>query len=163
MAKERFTPLDLERVQIPTTLRGYHRETVDRLVAGVAEQLESLLVEVKELRRLNELASKELERFRAQEATLREALVLAQKAADDTRTAARREADSAVEAARLEASEIRQKALEATAAAHWELQKLDDEKRAFEARFRALLHEHLERLGPAKPVLEVAAADAFAS
>lgn len=143
---EKLTPIDLERAQIPAAFRGYHRETVDALVASASNQLEAQLVELRRLQALLKTAEHELERFRAQESTLNSALVLAQKASDETRALAHREADLILEEARQQAKEIKRQAQESVRALQWETERLQSEKEAFRARFQGLLTEHLDRL-----------------
>ena len=143
---EKVTPIDLERARLPRGIRGYLPEAVDRLLAVASNQLEAQLVELRRLTALLKSAEAELERFRTLETTLNSALVLAQKAGDETRANAHREADLIIETARQEAKEIKRSAQESVRALKWEAERLEDERHSFAHRFRSLLNEHLARL-----------------
>ncbi len=158
---DRMTPLDLERVQLPTAWRGYHRESVDRLLASLAAQLGEMLAEAQTARRRFEDAERTLATYQGRERALVDAVTLAQKAADDARANARREAELIVQEANVEAQEIRQKATESAASVQWEIERLRQEKTNLEARLRATLLEHLDRLdAQGRAVIEVAPQEA---
>lgn len=103
MAMERITPIDIERAELPLAFRGYSRARVDELLKQCAGELGHLLNELKKERDALKLALQELDRFRAEEQTLKEALVVAQKAADETRANAHKESELIVERARMDA------------------------------------------------------------
>jgi cell division initiation protein len=144
---ERVTPQDLERSQLPKSLRGYQPEAVDKLLASVSAQMEAQLVEIRRLQQALRDRERELDRFRSQETLMKEALMLANRAAEETRALAQREAETILQAARQEASEIKRSAKESVVALELELERLSEQRRAFEFGFRALLREHLDRLG----------------
>ncbi len=93
---ERILPIDLERLTLRRTLRGYDRGSVDSWLASAAAEIETLIHERDDARDANERLTAELLGHRAQESTLKDALLLAQKAADDTRAVAHREAEQIV-------------------------------------------------------------------
>ncbi|MBS1714471.1 MAG: DivIVA domain-containing protein [Armatimonadetes bacterium] len=156
---EKVTPIDLERAQIPVTFRGYSREAVDHILASASKQLEGQLVEIRRLQQAHRDAERDLETFRLQESTLRDAIVLAQKSADEARAVARREAEVIVEEARLEAKEIRRSANEAVRALKWEIERLESDRAGFAARFRSLLQDYLSHLEEAPPTHAVLAVE----
>jgi len=143
---EKVTPIDLERAQLPRSFRGYSREAVDHILASASKQLEGQLVEIRRLQQVQRDTERDLETFRLQESTLRDAIVLAQKSADEARAVARKEAELIVEEAHLEAKEIRRSANEAVRALKWEIERLENEKADFLARFHTLLEEYRARL-----------------
>lgn len=143
---DRVTPLDLERVRIPRALRGYKTSAVDALLAQASAEIERLLVELKELRTEHGHAGKELDRFRSQEKLMTEALLLAQKTADETRAAAHKEAELILEHARQQAADYKRGIDKETDRLHWDAERLRADQEAFEGRFRALLHEFQQRL-----------------
>lgn len=93
---ERLLPIDLERLTLRRAFRGYDRASVDQWLAHASAEIETLLHERDEARNANERLMAELGTHRAQEATLKDALLLAQKAADDTRALAHREAEQII-------------------------------------------------------------------
>jgi cell division initiation protein len=136
---DRMMPIDLERADLRKRLRGYDPKTVDALRLQAAAEMELLRKELSE-------ANAELDRLRAEvcgtramEETLKQALILAQKTADETRAQAHREADSIIHDARRKAAEdLRELRMEAD--------RLREDNAAFEASFRSTLESHLARL-----------------
>ncbi len=155
---EKVTPLDLEHAQLPRAFRGYSMEAVDRILTSASRQLEAQIIEMKRLQTQLKVADDELARFRAQEATLNSALLLAQKAADETRALARKEADLIVEEARQEAKGVMREAHEALRNLKWEAERLARESEEFKRRFRSLTQECQARIDeqlPTHAVLQV--------
>ncbi|HXH60905.1 MAG TPA: DivIVA domain-containing protein [Fimbriimonadaceae bacterium] len=153
---ERITPMDLESARFPVARKGYDRESVDTLIKTAAGEIESLSRELQAQRQKLESELKELESFRKKESILAEALLLAQKTADEVRSAAHKEAELIIEHAKVQANEIRRKAeLEADETERRVEQRVRD-KSNFEARFRAMLEEYLRSLEepPATPAKE---------
>lgn len=128
----RLTPIDLLHRDFRRSLRGYAPGQVDDLLREAAADLEECLAENVRLREDAARLSGELERFRAIEGTLKEALILAQRAAEDARNAARAEGETIVAEARREASAI----LEAAAR---DVQELQHRRLRLTAELRAWL------------------------
>jgi cell division initiation protein len=143
---ERLTPLDLQKAQFQTSFRGFDRAEVKNVLDRAAEEIARLLEEQKALKERQALDEQELERFRAQESTLKEALLLAQKTADQTRAAAHKEADRIMAEAQRKAEEIAEAARRRVSDMRWELERLSLERSKFETRFRTLLEEYLRGL-----------------
>ncbi|MCX7800643.1 MAG: DivIVA domain-containing protein [Fimbriimonadales bacterium] len=143
---ERIKPIDLERTPIRRAFRGYHRNTVDLLLGRASRTIEELLNEEQRLRAENERLKAELEQYRSLEATMKDALVLAQKAADETRAAAHKEAESILEKARLQARREQEDAAADIRRLNEEFQNLEREYRAFLGQYRSLLAQKLEEL-----------------
>lgn len=160
---ERIKPIDLERTQFNTTLKGYDKTQVDDVVRQAAHEIETLLMEIKSCRERCGGMDKEIQLFRSQESLLKEALVLAQKAADDTRANARREADQIVSQARQDASHLHAEGHLKLNEITWEIERLQGIKRSFESGLRSLVGSHLSlleersRLDQPPPAFTVAA------
>ncbi|MGQ9456403.1 MAG: DivIVA domain-containing protein [Armatimonadota bacterium] len=88
-----LTAVDIIHTRFKTALCGYSKRQVDAFVNSVRESLEQATAEKANLQRRLEAALEELERFRKIEATMSSALTLAQRAADDVRANARRQAE----------------------------------------------------------------------
>lgn len=143
---DRLTPLELERMQLPTAFRGFDRRAVQVALARASKELEWLLGELKDAKREGARLYEELEVHRSQERNLQDTLKLATRAAEDIRAAAHTEASSIVEAARREAEEIREQARVNAKDLRWEIERLRMERDEFLEGFRALLEQHLRRL-----------------
>lgn len=143
---ERIKPIDLERAPIRRAFRGYHRNTVDLLLGRASKTIEELLSEEQRLKAENERLKAELEQYRALEATMKDALVLAQKAADETRAAAHKEAEAILERARLQSKKEQEDKAADIRRLNEEFQNLEREYRAFLGQYRALLAQQMEQV-----------------
>lgn len=136
---ERIMPIDLENVQLRKSLGGYDRRAVETLLKDTARSMESLLTENAALREELDRQRVDLVGYRTQEETLREALLLAQRAADETRAAAHRQADAILEEARQAALAEKMAVQQKLSEMRWELEKLRQERQRFADEFRELL------------------------
>jgi cell division initiation protein len=148
---DRIMPVDIERMNIRRRMFGYDRKSVDHLMAQASKTLEEQLTEIKQLREENERQKMELATHRAQESTLKEALILAQKTADETRAAAHKEAELILEEARRSATERQQELQTKINDLRWELERLRLDKQKFLRGFRGLLEDHLRELAEHEP------------
>ncbi len=89
----RLTPIDITNKRFRRGLRGYRPSDVDEFLAEVGSDYEAVVVENARLREQVAQMQQELERYRAIEEALKEALVLAQRTADELRANAHREAE----------------------------------------------------------------------
>jgi len=159
---DRIMPIDLEHAQLRKSFRGYETSVVDRLIKGSAESLGVLLVENAALREELERQRQELDRTRLQENTLKDALLLAQKAADDTRSAAHRHGENILEEARQAALAERINAQQQISELRWDIERLRNEKQRFEGDFKSMLDRYQRDL-TSVPILSVIQGDAKAA
>jgi len=124
---ERILPIDLERQRFRRVMRGYDPRGVDEMMAKAALEIETLIKELVAARDTCEHQAAELDTLRAQEDTLKSALVLAQKVADETRASAHKDAELIVREARLKARD-----------AHEEVERLRMEATRLAGSLRAL-------------------------
>ncbi len=140
---ERMMPLDLEKAQLRTTFRGYDRMQVQALLQRAAKEMATLRSELDSLKNEISKQRQDLEGFRTQENTLKEALVLAQRTADETRATAHKEADVILEQARQKASGTEAQMQSNINDLRWELEKLRLERQRFLGTYRAMLETQL--------------------
>jgi DivIVA domain-containing protein len=103
---ERLTPVDILNTRFPRRLSGYAIPDVDEFVRRVASDMETVLAECASLRERIAAQERELGQYRALETTMRDALILAQKAADETRAAAQAQAAAQMTEANARLSEV---------------------------------------------------------
>ena len=139
---DRIMPIDLERVQLKKSFRGYETSAVDQLIKGTTDSLQSLLIENAGLREEVERQRQELDRTRLQENTLKDALLLAQKAADETRAAAHRHAENIIEEARQAALAERISMQQQVSELRWDMERIRTERRRFEDEFKGMLERY---------------------
>jgi cell division initiation protein len=103
---QRLTPVDILNLRFNRRVSGYAIPEVDDFVRRVASDMEALLSEGAAQRERLLAQERELTQYREIEVMMRDALVLAQKAADETRTSARREADVTLHEAQARTREL---------------------------------------------------------
>jgi cell division initiation protein len=143
---ERLKPVELQRLNIPKRPFGYEVAYVDHLMERIIKELEFLIEENNRLQEISDQALKEAERFRLQENTLKEALLLAQKAASEVRANAHKEAEVILMEAHQKATEIEKKAQDKFYETKWNIEVLKQQKRQFEQKWRNILEEQLKLL-----------------
>ena len=84
-----LTPVDILNLHFPRRFSGYDVAEVDVFVRRVAGDMETILAESAALKERIAAQEREISQYRSLENTMRDALILAQKAADETRNAAR--------------------------------------------------------------------------
>jgi cell division initiation protein len=116
----KITALDLTQRQFRRALRGLDPEEVHAFLGDAAAEFEALSREVLALREQLARRDEEIEAWKGRERMLQETLITAQRACDEIRDSARREADARLAEAELQAEKIVQ-------GAHARFQRIVDE------------------------------------
>jgi cell division initiation protein len=142
----KIAPIDVAHHTFQRSLRGFDVQQVESFLALVAAELESVAREVQGLR--EELGRKEdeLAGLRARDHALQDALIAAQKAADDIRDAARKEAEITLSGAELQAEKIVQSAHQRYLQIVNELGEMKRQRTQYESGLRSLIEGHLKLL-----------------
>jgi cell division initiation protein len=141
----RYTPVELRHVKIGRTLiGGYSRSETDKLLEDVVASFEEVWRERGELADKVEDIERVLAEVKQRESLLASTLVAAEKASDELRAAAKREAEVIV-------AEAHQEARSVTRAAQGERERLFAEVRRVETLLRAALGMVEETNLPASP------------
>jgi cell division initiation protein len=135
----RLTPIDLLNKRFATSLRGYARGAVEDYLREIAADYEATVAENARLRETVENLEREIERYRSMETTLKEALILAQKTADETRAQAHREAEAVLREAQSRAAAVSEDA-------ERRLEAVRQQRMRFAREFRATLQAYLDSL-----------------
>jgi cell division initiation protein len=101
-----LTPVEIRHVRLPRRPFGYARDPVDELLGNVVRSFEDVWRDRADLRDEVERLEGEVARYKELDVLLRNSLVSAEKAADELRAQAGKEADVIVEEARVRAREI---------------------------------------------------------
>jgi cell division initiation protein len=129
----RYTPVELRHLRIGRTLfGGYGRRETKQLLEDIAESFEDVWRERGELTDKLEDLEKRFDELKQRETLVASTLVSAERAADDARHAARREAEVII-------SEAHQEARSVTRSAQGEKERLFAEVRRIETLLRAAL------------------------
>jgi len=98
----KLTPLDIARRDFSLAIRGYHRGEVDEFLANVQEEFERIYKENNSFKEEVSTLSQQVEQYHAMEDLLKSSILLAQKAAEDIRANAQKEAELVLGQARLD-------------------------------------------------------------
>ncbi|MEE8408107.1 MAG: DivIVA domain-containing protein [Myxococcota bacterium] len=142
----KLTPLDVQQQQFRHGFRGYERREVDSFLDLVSGQMGELSRENSEMRAELRRLQRELDEHRDREETLREAMLTAQRAIDEIREQAKKEAQLVVAESEMRAEKILH-------SAHGRVTKLVDDiselrrqrRRALEE-MRGILNTHMKIL-----------------
>lgn len=142
----RLTPLDIHNKEFSKAFRGYSEDEVDEFLDLVVAEFERLIRTQEELQvELSGLESR-IEHYRGLEETLRNAIVLAQKTADEIKEAALREADAIKRQALLDAQRTREEAQETVKKSYEEVDRARQTLLRFKAEFKSFLESTMEML-----------------
>ncbi|SMB94434.1 cell division initiation protein [Thermanaeromonas toyohensis ToBE] len=141
-----LTPLDINKKEFRRSFRGYSCPEVDEFLEQLLRDYTQVFRENQELRDKVLRLQEELERFTRLENTLKETLVVAQRAAEETRENARRESEALLKETEAKAQEIMNQALNKVAEAERRLASLEEQARTFKTRLRSFLLAQLKLL-----------------
>ena len=141
-----LTPVEIRHVKLAKRPLGYERKAVDRLLEDVTRSFEVVWRERADVRDEIERLEGELARYKELEVLLRNILIAAERAADDVRSQARREADVILEEARVRAREIAGGASDERERVKVEIRRLRSLEAEVRAGYRAFLLTSLDRL-----------------
>ncbi|HTP29852.1 MAG TPA: DivIVA domain-containing protein [Anaeromyxobacteraceae bacterium] len=141
-----ITPLDITQKTFGRALRGIDRQEVEAFLALVASELEGLVREVNALRddalRKDELIAE----LRSRERALQETMITAQKACEEIRESARREAEITLAESELQAEKIVQSAHQRYLRVADDIVEVKRQRTQFEAGLRSMIQAHLKLL-----------------
>jgi cell division initiation protein len=141
-----ITPLDITQKQFRRTFRGLDAEEVEGFLSLVASEFEGLVREVTALREAGQRKDEELLEHRGRERALQETLVAAQRASEEIRDSARKEAEITLADAELQAEKIVQSAHGRFLKILDDVGELKRQRVQFEAGIKTLVESHLKLL-----------------
>jgi cell division initiation protein len=136
------TPLDITQKQFRRVFRGLDPEEVEAFLALVALEFEGLVKDVLALREDNHRKAEDIAEFRSRERALQETLVAAQKASEEIRESARKEAEITISDAELQAEKIVQGAHSRFLRIVDDINELKRQRIQFETNVRTLVESH---------------------
>jgi cell division initiation protein len=105
-----LTPVEIRHITLSRSLFGYNRSVIDKLLEDIVESFEQVWRERADLADKIERVEEDLVRHRELESLLRATLVSAERASQELKEQARREATIIVEEAHGEARKVRREA-----------------------------------------------------
>jgi cell division initiation protein len=142
----KITPLDIRQKRFRPALRGLDRQEVEAFLELVAAEFEELVKETMALREDGRRKDEEIAEHRSRERALQETLVTAQKASEEIRESARKEAEITISEAELQAEKIVQGAHARFLRIVDDLNELKRQRLQFEHGVRSLVEGHLKLL-----------------
>lgn len=141
-----ITPLDITQKQFKKVFRGFDAEEVEAFLALIATEFESLVKEANFLRETNQRHVEEIAENRSRERALQETLVTAQKASEEIRDAARREAEITLSDAELQAEKIVQAGHARFLRIVDDINELKRQRIQFETGLKTIVESHIKLL-----------------
>ncbi len=142
----KITPLDITQKTFGRAMRGFERQEVEAFLALVATEFEGLVKEVQALRVDARRKDEEIAELRSRERALQETMITAQKACEEIRESARKEAEITLSEAELQAEKIVQSAHQRYLRVVDDINEMKRQRVAFEAELRSLVDAHVKLL-----------------
>jgi cell division initiation protein len=142
----KLTQIDVQQQQFRRELRGFDRREVQSFLDLVAQQIGELAHENSELKAAARRSQHELEEHRDRETTLREAMLTAQRAIEDIREQARKEAELVIAEAEVRAEKIIHNAHARTTSILEEVGELRRQRTRAIEELRGILNTHIKLL-----------------
>ncbi|HPU76876.1 MAG TPA: DivIVA domain-containing protein [Thermosynergistes sp.] len=136
---ELLKALDVINQTFKRALRGYDPVEVDEFLDRVADSLQAYAERCVELERELERLKEQIREYKGMKDSLQEALLMAQKSADERVKAAEKQAEAIVAEARAQAERLLKEAEDHSNVIKEEMSRLQRTKQDFIAEFRALI------------------------
>ena len=141
-----FTIQDIQDKQFHVRFRGFDIDEVDAFLELIVENFSVIIEENKDLNRNIETLSKELERVTKQESSFRNAMISAQKIAEEMKEKSQGEADALVERAREDVKLLKDEAHNEVAALEARVDELRGMQTAFEKELYEVISSYQRKL-----------------
>ena len=142
----KITPLDITQKSFGRAMRGFDRQEVEAFLALVASEFEGLVKEVQALRDDARRKDEDITELRSRERALQETMITAQKACEEIRESARKEAEITLSEAELQAEKIVQSAHQRYLRVVDDINEVKRQRVQFEAGLRSLVDAHSKLL-----------------
>ena len=142
-----LTPLDIQQKQFRIrSFRGLDAKEVELFLHSVADLLSAVLKEKDELKRELIEKNRQLNEYREREKTLKNTLISAQRAMEQMKANAEKEAKLLVSEAEVKAERILNNAHNRLAQIHEDIAELKRQRTQFELKLRATIETYLKML-----------------
>ncbi|NMO94761.1 DivIVA domain-containing protein [Paenibacillus lemnae] len=141
-----LTPLDIHNKEFARRLRGYDEDEVNEFLDQVIKDYESVIRENKEMKSQLMSMQERLDHFLNIEETLSKTIIVAQEAADDVKSNAKKEAELIIKESEKNADRIINEALGKSRKVALEVEELKKQASIYRTRFRSLVEAQLELL-----------------
>jgi len=142
----RITPMDIEQQEFSRSFRGYNEEEVDDFLDKIVKDYEELINENVRLNEEIEKMQEKLKEFSEIEESLRNALLNAQKSAEEMKGRVESEAKIIIEKAVMEAKALKNQVLQSEDLMKNEIDNLRRYKFTFKEKFKSMLNLYLKMI-----------------
>lgn len=154
-----ITPMDIHNKEFETGFRGYDKEAVNAFMAELVHDYETLYRDNREMTDKIEQLEKRIAQYEKMEATMNDALVLAQETGENVKYSARKEADLIIQEAEQQRRQIIAEAERQLREGCEKYAVIRNEVAVFKARMESLLNSQMQMvdgyvLGDSKVQLE---------
>ncbi|MCL5292062.1 MAG: DivIVA domain-containing protein [Actinobacteria bacterium] len=140
----KLTPLDIHHKEFHRAIRGYNEEEVDNFLDEVAEEFERLFKENIDLKEQIEKVKEKTGQYEELQTTLQNAIITAQRSADEVVTKAKHEAEQILRDAEEKARETLQDAYQGKDKLEANFSDLKQAEADFRSKFRSMLESYLQ-------------------
>lgn len=154
-----ITPMDIHNKEFETGFRGYDKEAVNAFMAELVHDYETLYRDNREMTDKIEQLEKRIAQYEKMEATMNDALVLAQETGENVKNSARKEADLIIQEAEQQRRQIIAEAERQLREGCEKYAVIRNEVAVFKARMESILNSQMQMvdgyvLGDSKVQLE---------
>ncbi|MFL0166777.1 DivIVA domain-containing protein [Candidatus Clostridium helianthi] len=140
----KLTPMDINNKEFKKGLRGYNSDEVDEFLDEVVDNYEELYKENANLKEKLANLNEKIEHYSKIESTIQNTLLLAQNAAEQAKSSAKKEAEFMIKNANETAQKIMDKAHNDVIQVNDEYERVKQEFIKFRAKYRNFMNAQLE-------------------
>ncbi|MDK3677903.1 DivIVA domain-containing protein [Staphylococcus pseudintermedius] len=141
-----FTPSEIKNRAFTRIKNGFEPTEVEQYLEQLSHEIERLKEDKKQLEKVLEERDAHIQSFKEVEKSVGEAIVSAQRAADETKAAAQKERDAIIQKAQAEASQIVNDGIEKARRLSFQTEDMKRQSKVFRSRFRMLVEAQLDLL-----------------
>ena len=142
----RITPREIRTHPFRKTRMGFDKEQVNSVLQQIANEFEAIVHQNDAMTTQVHQLEETIKRYEKIEKTLNETLLSAQRASDDARTNAQKEAELIIKDAQIRADKYVDKSRQVVSQMESELMTLRMQRNSFLVRFKSMLHDQLSLL-----------------
>ncbi|HCA7090448.1 TPA: DivIVA domain-containing protein [Staphylococcus pseudintermedius] len=141
-----FTPSEIKNKAFTRIKNGFEPTEVEQYLEQLSHEIERLKEDKKQLEKVLEERDAHIQSLKEVEKSVGEAIVSAQRAADETKAAAQKERDAIIQKAQAEASQIVNDGIEKARRLSFQTEDMKRQSKVFRSRFRMLVEAQLDLL-----------------
>lgn len=141
-----FTPSEIKNKAFTRIKNGFEPTEVEQYLEQLSHEIERLKEDKKQLEKVLEERDAHIQSFKEVEKSVGEAIVSAQRAADETKAAAQKERDAIIQKAQAKASQIVNDGIEKARRLSFQTEDMKRQSKVFRSRFRMLVEAQLDLL-----------------